>query len=218
MRALLGLGLLLLLALVAALFLIETGEDPDAPVEAAIGAAHFAYPRGFARDEGAAVGGLTERLDLMAEFPDFTPPRQKGSKAGQGGQNGVVLIAVTPKDDSIDPKDRPQRLYARFLESGVWIGPEGLILRRFEQGSPYDLEELYIAPPDGRTFFARCLKPGETDAAARDFCLFLFREDDLDVELRFAPALLEHWEALTEGAHAFLARIRAPEKPKKRSD
>ena len=97
----------------------------------------------------------------------------------------------------------------RPQSAAVWIGPEGLILRRFEQGSPYDLEELYIAPPDGRTFFARCLKPSEADAAARDFCLFLFREDDLDVELRFAPALLEHWEALTEGAHAFLARIRA---------
>ncbi|HXY58915.1 MAG TPA: hypothetical protein VEH76_10070 [Methylocystis sp.] len=210
MRALLGLGLLLLLALVAALFLVETSEDaPDAPVETAIGAAHLIYPRGYARDEASAVGGLTDRLSLMAELPDFTPPRGKGSKAGQNPQNDVVLITISAKDDSLDPKDRPRGLYARFLESRVWVGPEGLILRRFEQGSPYDLEELYIAPPDGRTFFARCPKPGETEAAA-DFCLFVFREDDLDVELRFAPALLEHWEALTEGAHAFLARIRAP--------
>jgi hypothetical protein len=116
---------------------------------------------------------------------------------------------VSLKDDGVDPADRPMQLYARFLEAETVAGPGGLVMRRFEQGSPYDLEQLYVAPPDGRDFFARCPKPASAGAALTELCFFVFRVDGLDVELRFAPALLDNWDALNEGARAFLNRIRA---------
>jgi hypothetical protein len=211
MRLVSGLGLLALLTLVGAFFSLgPEGADKSAGVATAtIGAAEFVYPVAFARDEATAAGGGADRLAFITRFPDFSPPRADANQRSlaRGFDKNLVLISVSAKDDSLDPKDRPSRLYARFLESGASVGPEGLVMRRFQQGSPYDLEQLYIAPPDGRAFFARC--PSRADETpAQDFCLFVFREDNLDVELRFAPALLEHWEALSEGVHAFLARIR----------
>jgi hypothetical protein len=121
----------------------------------------------------------------------------------------TVLITITPKDDSLEPADRPAKLYARFLEGETEAGPGGLVLRRFETGSPYDLELLYVGPPDGRGFFARCPKGQDTSAVAPDMCLSLFRDRSLDVELRFAPQLLPQWEALFDGARGFLGRIRS---------
>lgn len=224
MRFVIGLALVALLALGAGLFALGPGGDnPDGATTAMIGVAKFAYPIAFARDDVTAAGGAVDRLAFIARYPKFSPPlaaAKRKTLAPRSDQN-FVQIVVSAADDTLDPKDRPMRLYARFLESEASVGPEGLVMRRFEQGSPYDLEQLYIAPPDGRAFFARCPNSAiAAEAPAQDFCFFVFRENDLDVELRFAPALLEHWEALTEGAHAFLARIRAgvQDKLRKESD
>jgi hypothetical protein len=210
-------SVLILLALGAAafVFLLWRDEDPSRIIEADVAEAHFAFPAAYARDEAAANGGFTDRLALAALFPDFSPPARADMTpaAGAKGQRGqrLVFVTVSLKDDSVDPAERPSRLYARFLEGDAWSGPGGLILRRFEQDSPYDLEQLYLAPPDGREFFARCPKPraaGQTAGQApADMCLSMFRAGALDVELRFQPALLEHWEALMDGAHAFIGRI-----------
>lgn len=212
MRLILGLALFALLALGAALYLALGHAGDNSNVVAAIGATQFAYPVAFARDEATAAGGGAGRLAFIARFPDFSPPLAdlKRRIIAQSSDQNLVQLVVSAADDSLDPKDRPKRLYARFLESEASVGPDGLVMRRFKQGSPYDLEQLYVAPPDGRRFFARC--PNSANAAGRpaqDFCLFVFRRDGLDVELRFAPALLEHWEALADGAKAFLMRIRA---------
>jgi hypothetical protein len=145
-------------------------------------------------------------------FPDFAPParaaKAQSSEALTSLARNHVFITVSLKDDGVDPADRPMQLYARFLEAETIAGPGGLVMRRFEQGSPYDLEQLYVAPPDGRDFFARCPKPSRAGAAPTELCFFVFRVDGLDVELRFAPALLDNWDALNEGARAFLSRIR----------
>jgi hypothetical protein len=210
----------LLLAFVALLICLAAGaygllrwraDDPGKIIEADLADAHFVFPAAYARDEATAAGGFTDRLAFAALFPDFSPRRLAAkafapNKPADRGQN-TVFVTISLKDDAIDPMDRPTNLYARFLEGDAWTSPGGLVMRRFQQGSPYDLEQLYIAPPDGRGFFARCPKPQASGPA--DACLSVFRTGALDVELRFAPALLEHWETLVDGAHAFVDRILA---------
>jgi len=182
---------------------------PSQLVQAEIGGAHFTFAPTLARDEETLAGGFAERLAFVATFPDFGPRPPRSAPGGRASRQGeLVFVTVTPKDEALEPAERPSRLYARFLEAEAFVGPGGLVMRRFEKGSPYDLEQLYIAPPEGREFFARCPKTQDGASGAEEPCLFLFRVDGLDVELRFAPALLEQWEALTEGARGFLARIR----------
>ncbi len=221
MRALLALFALAAALAVGALgHALLRGESPAAVVEARIGDAQFAFAPAYARDEATAEGGALDRLAFIAVFPDFTP-RPRGDKPPpperlNARAQAHLFITLSPADEGMEPADRPARLYARFLEGETFLGPGGLVMRRFEQGSPYDLEQLYIAPPSGRDFFARCPKAANEGGAAADLCLWLFRVDGLDVELRFAPTLLEHWDALSEGARDFLASIRVANAAKKR--
>jgi hypothetical protein len=180
--------------------------QPPQTIEAAIGEAHFSFPAALARDEETLAGGFVDRIALLATFPDFAPRPPPGKTKARPD---LVFVTISPKDDSLEPSERPARLYARFLESEAFVGPGGLVMRRFEKGSPYDLEQLYIAPPDGAAFFARCPKLQEGEAPSEEPCLFVFRDGALDVELRFAPSLLEQWDVLNEGARAFFARLRA---------
>ncbi|MGA8173025.1 MAG: hypothetical protein WB816_19650 [Methylocystis sp.] len=215
-----SLALLAFLGAGAYVLLRADADSSAARIEANIADARFVFDPALARDEATAAGGFVDRLAFVVAFPDFaSPPRAEKAPSPERlaeRARGNVLITVSLKDDGVDPADRPMRLYARFLEAETVAGPGGLVMRRFEQGSPYDLEQLYVAPPDGRDFFARCPKPASNGDGPGEMCLSLFRVDGLDVELRFAPELLENWEVLNEGARAFVARIRAGDAGKNR--
>jgi hypothetical protein len=206
--------IVLFLVLVAAGFYRASRHEtqPRAIVAASVDGARFSYPFAFARDGATRMGGAQERLAFVTRFPDFAPlsPASANSKhrPEPAPDPTEVFIIVASKDDAIDPAERPSKLYARYLESDVFAAPGGLMLRRFEAGSPYELEQLYLAPPDGALFFARCPKreAGFMGAAP---CLWALRRGALDVEVRFSPSLLENWSRIVEGTQGFLRRIEA---------
>ena len=80
-------------------------------------------------------------------------------------------------------------------------------MRRFEAGSPYDREELYIAPPEGRTFYARCMRPIQPPDGLPESCISEFRQGGLDIRVRFNPELLPHWSQLTEGVRGLVRSL-----------
>lgn len=181
--------------------------EPPANVGASIGATRFSYAPALARDAATRGGGATDRLAFVVRFPNFTPV--PAGKDDSREEEGNVLVTLTPHDEeAVDPAERCARLYARFLESDVWSGPGGLVARDFEAGGPYELERLYLTPPDGALFFARCPKreAGFLGAAS---CIWALRWRSLDVEVRFAPALLERWDGIVEGTRGFLRRVEA---------
>lgn len=184
------------------LLLASHNGAPAGLVQAELAGLKFAYARAYARDESTAAGGMADRLAFIVSFPAFSP-----LPAGRRAASEGVTLTLTPKDDSLDPAERPAKLYARFLTPETREGPGGLVLRQFEAGSPYDSEELFIAPPDGRGFFARCPKP--QSGAPGEGCLSVFRDGDLDVELRYPAIFLDRWDALHDGARALLARMTA---------
>ncbi|WP_457795719.1 hypothetical protein [Methylocystis sp. S23] len=191
-----------ILAAGTAFLFVARDEAPEALVRAELAGAKFAYARAYARDDATGAGGLADRLSFIVSYPGFKPIAAKDRAAFP-----AVAMTLTPKDEGLDPRERPAKLYARFLTPETLEGPSGLVLRRFEQGSPYDLEDLLVAPPDGRDFFARC--PKSEAGATGEACISMFREGGLDVELRYPPALLEHWETLYAGAHALIAKMTA---------
>jgi len=210
---------LFLLALVLALLvaganrlLRKTDEAEPTIVAASLGGARFAYAPAFARDESTRYGGALERLSFLAVLPDFAPPQKPSADPRRRASEELdpmrVFITLGPRDEALDPAERPSRLYARFLESEVWGGPGGLVMRRFEPGAPYELEQLYLAPPDGREFFARCPRRDAGFLGSAP-CLWALRWKNLDVEARFSASLLRDWEELARGVRAFLASIDA---------
>ena len=83
--------------------------------------------------------------------------------------------------------------HARFLSAVARSHPSGLLHRRYRDGTPFEGEDLYLSPPDGASFAARCAPAKREDAAG---CLAELRLDGLDLRVRFPAARLEAWEAI----------------------
>jgi len=151
------------------------------------------------RDDGA--------LELVADFPGFEPA---GGFADVNAATDldnrfahVVFIALRPADPALDPAERMARLYERFLDENSWSHPGGLIARAFVDGSPFEGDELYYVAPEGREFAARCRRP-DPSRKTPNTCIAEFRLGAIDVELRFAAALLSQWSALEQGARRLI--------------
>jgi hypothetical protein len=179
-------------------------------VEATVGQAKFAILSRFLRPS-SRHDGSTPALEAAVFFPDFAPAGDFDDVNGASDLDRrlaeTVFIVVTPPDASLDPADRTARLYERFLEENAWSHPGGLIARAFADDSPFRGDELYFTAPEGREFAARCRKPDPV-AKTPNTCLAEMRMGDVDVEIRFAAALLSEWRALREGARGLIAAAR----------
>jgi hypothetical protein len=206
-----GVAAVALLAAGAGLFMAFP-HRADAPptTRALIGAARLTLPSGYFRPQSRG-GGSLDQLALAAFFPDFTPAGEV-SDVGRDTSlaerfEKLVFITVKASDSSLDPADRPARLYARFLEPDGWSHPGGLVARAFQAGSPFEGQELYFVAPEGRDFAARCRLPDQTQKTPNS-CVYDFRVDNLDVEMRFSAALLSEWEKLNAGARGLIETAR----------
>lgn len=172
--------------------------------ETTLGEARLRVPPAYARFPIGRAGGVQDRLELAATFPAFAPVAAPQAGKDAPGPLGAVFITLTPRDRSVDPAERPVALYGRFLEEDAWSDPTGLIMRRFQPGSPYEFEDLYIAPPEGRVFSARCTRPRQPADGLGETCLTALRIGGIDAQLRYPPALLAHWEILAARARALI--------------
>jgi hypothetical protein len=177
-----------------------------ATTRAVVGETLLALPTGYFRPASRG-GGRLEKLQLAAFFPDFTPAGDLGDVNSATNladrYEKLVFVTIEQSDASLDPADRPVKLYARFLDPEGWTHPGGLIARAFLAGSPFEGEELYFIAPEGREFAARCGKPDEARKTP-NFCIDDFRVDQLAVELRFSANLLSEWQTLMSGARGLI--------------
>jgi hypothetical protein len=207
----LGLGALILAGAAAIALGPRFGaREPPRFVAVTLGAERFtlasAYLKGAARRGGAA-----DALELAAFFPDFSPAGDlsdvtAGADLAERFQR-IVFVTAKPSDSSLDPAERPVRLYQRFLDENSWSHPGGLIARAFEDGSPFEGDELYYVAPEGREFAARCRRP-DPERKTPNTCIYDFRLGDLDVETRFSAALLAEWASLKAGARGLIEAAR----------
>jgi hypothetical protein len=172
---------------------------PTRPViaEAQLGAVRLRYEPRYARPPEARASQAENHLELVAAMPDFTPA---GDALDRLPPETLVFLTIEPAGTTLDPSERPQRLYARFLDSDVWSHPGGLIMRRFMPESPYEREDLYMAPPEGSAFFARCTRPPAIPDGLPGSCISEMRVAGLDIQMRFSPEQLSSWERMVAGA------------------
>ncbi|MDE2363533.1 MAG: hypothetical protein KGM42_12710 [Hyphomicrobiales bacterium] len=180
-------------------------------VEARVGDLRLAYPAAYARFPPGRNGGRLDSLEIAATFPDLRPAGEAtlpltGVKPGSPA---LVFLSIGPAERKLDPADLVSMLYSRFLEADVVETDNGLIRRAFQDGSPYDGEDLYFAPPEGRAFAARCAKPTVPPDGLPETCIAALREQGADVEMRFTTALLPQWEKLAEGMRALVKSMMA---------
>ena len=150
-------------------------------------------------------------VELAAFFPGFAPAARYDdidSRADiEDRFRRLVFVELRPADATVDPADRPARLYLRFLSPTSWSHPGGLVAREFEPGSPFEGDELFYLAPDGRDFAARCPKP-DPDRKTPNTCMTVFRAGAIDAELRFSQANLSQWRELIDGARGLIETAR----------
>jgi hypothetical protein len=208
---LIGLGALALAGAVALIVAPRFGaHEPPRPVVVTLGAQRLTILSAYLRPE-ARQGGARAALDLAALFPDFSPAGDVGDVNARTDLAErfarTVFVTVAPADSSLDPAERPAKLYQRFLEENSWSHPGGLVARAFAAGSPFEGDELYYVAPDGREFAARCLRP-DAERKTPNTCIYDARLGDLDVEMRFSAALLSQWATLKAGALGLIEAAR----------
>jgi hypothetical protein len=179
---------------------------PARMVEVSVGPALLRLDPSYLRRPEDREGGRLGELVIAANFDSFRPappigPLRPGMM--QADPN-LIVMTVRPSDPALDPADRTAKLYARFLESDTWSNPGGLVMRRFTKSSPYASEELYIAPPEGRQFAARCMRPVQPHDGLPDTCIAETRVQNLDVNIRFSPDLLVDWDKLLRGVQGLV--------------
>jgi hypothetical protein len=206
-----GIAAVALLAGGAGLFgLFPRRVDTPTTTHALVGPTRLTLPSGYFRPQSRG-GGPVDQLALAAFFPDFTPAGEVSDVTRDTSLverfEKLVFITIRPSDSSLDPADRPARLYARFLEPDGWSHPGGLVARAFQAGSPFEGQELYFVAPEGRDFAARCRLPGQAQKTPNS-CIYDFRLDKLDIEMRFSADLLSEWQNLNAGVRGLIETAR----------
>jgi hypothetical protein len=172
----------------ASTWLSKREPAPPGPVRMTVGAQSFVVDSRWLRGRTARGG----RVTLAISWGEIT-------QAPEASEPSDVLFTIGPADGSTPPADRPNLLYARFLTAATVAAEGGLVRREFRAGSPFEGEALYLSPPQGRLFAARCpiASPGQP---AESRCVAEFRVADLDVLATFEPALLPNWDTLSRAA------------------
>ena len=183
-----------------------TQESREGPRPFLAGGERLSLPGAYfrpSRDDDA--------VELVAFFPDFQPAGRfddigAGADLDERFQR-LVFLELRAADPRLDPAERTSRLYSRFLVESSWSHPGGLVARKFEDGSPFEGDELFYTPPDGRDFAARCRQP-DPERKTPNTCIASFRTRAIDVELRFSAGLISQWQALIAGARGVIETAR----------
>ena len=183
----------------------STRVSAESPRQLTIGAERFEFPPGYLRE--SPDGGA----QIAAALPDFTPAADVNDISARTNLDErfqrLVFLTLRPADPQLDPADRMDRLYQRFLSPTVFERPAGLAVRVFDHGSPFEGDELVFVPPEGRAFAARCRRPDPLNKTPAT-CSALRRQSGLDIEVRFAASHLGEWEDLMTRAVGLVSAAR----------
>lgn len=177
------------------LIAVEAATPPQS-VEVAIAERRIAVPRTWI--VAVPRGASPERLALHAPLGAFL------------GRDDIhpdlaIGLSIARADDALPPSDRPVMLYGRFLVSGARTTADGLVERSFAPGTPYEGETLHLAPPQGRSFSARCLEP-KGGAQVMLPCLAEIRRAGLDAQVRLPREALGHWTRIVAEVDTLLTQ------------
>src|SRR5215468_12467622 len=120
---------------------------PDAPaLPITVAGTAFNVPPAAIRIPLQRRAGAHERLDLAFLWPSLEPPaigaRTPGAAAPQIIDRLFVTIAAA--GDTLPPAERARTIYPRYVAADAAAEPNGLVVRAFRNGTPYQGEDLIL--------------------------------------------------------------------------
>lgn len=150
--------------------------------------------------------GVQERVDLAYLWPSLTPPDPaiKPTVGVPVDPNKRLFVTITSGELTLPLGNRLQDIYPRYLVPEPVAGPEGLTLRGFENGTPYQGEELVFESNAPEHFLARCSRSGVINSGT---CLLERRVGNADMTFRFPRDWLNDWKTVADGIDRLQARL-----------
>lgn len=151
--------------------------------------------------------GMQNRVDLAYLWPSLVPP-DPALKIIDGAPvdpNERLFATIQVSDGTMPLNERVQTIYPRYLGTEAKTGADGLTIKPFRDGTPYQGEELILdaSAPDG--FLARCSRKGVTNSGT---CLMERRVGGAEIMLRFPRDWLSDWRAVAAGIDKLMTRWR----------
>jgi hypothetical protein len=191
--------------------------SPDAPaLPITIAGTPFNVPPAAMRVPLQRHAGAHERVDLAFLWPSLEPPgshvpgaRASGAYAsGAAPQQTVdrLFVTISAAGDALAPADRIKTIYPRYAAADAAIEPDGLALKAFRNGTPYQGEDLMYDPatPDG--FLVRCSR--NSTGPTPGICLHSQRIGQADIVVRFPRDWLTDWHAIEAGIERLIEGLR----------
>ena len=150
--------------------------------------------------------GRQERVDLAYLWPSLKPP-DPATKASVGtpvDPNKRLFVTIASGDTTLPIAERVREIYPRYLVPEPSAGPDGLTLRGFRDGTPYQDEDLVFEQQAPEHFLARCSRKGVANSG---ICLLERRIGNADLTFRFPRDWLKDWKRVAAGIDKLLARL-----------
>ena len=180
-----------------------TGPD-RLPVS--VGDTLFNVPPAAVRMKIQRHTGPQERVDLFFDFPSLQPPDAlKHVSAEQVDEMPQpldrIFVSISAHHGVMAPDVRVNTIYPRYLAPDMIPVQDGLTMRSFRAGTPYDGEDLFLAqqPP----LMTRCTR----DAKTPGMCLAERRIDGADLTFRFPRSWLSRWRDVSDAVERLTAQL-----------
>ncbi len=150
--------------------------------------------------------GTQDRVDLAYLWPSLAPPDPavKPTLGRPVNPNERLFVTIAAGEATLPLIERVKEIYPRYLVPEPSAGPDGLTLRGFRDGTPYQGEELVFEQQAPEHFLARCSRKGVTNSGT---CLLERRIGKADVTFRFPRDWLGDWKTIAAGIDRLLARL-----------
>lgn len=208
-------GVLAAAALAAVIYLLWPTWRPDGSADiptnlpVSIGGTLFNVPVKAFREKVQRFSGPQERIDLNFEFPSLVapgrPPHVTAETVETAGQQADrIFLSIAAHHDAMSPEERMQEIYSRYLDKAPLSAQDGLTLRPFQDGTPYEHEDLAVA--DTPRLVARCTR----DRGTPGMCLSERRIEGADLTFRFPRKWLAHWRDVAIAMDRLTVRLHGP--------
>jgi hypothetical protein len=172
----------------------------------------FNVPPAAIRFKVQRRAGAQPRVDLTFVWPSLTPPdlSVRPLPTDTPDVTDRLFVTIAGSDIALSPAERLKSIYPRYTEAAPVVGPDGLSVQSFRDGSPYQGEDLILQPEAPERFLLRCTRQvGGTPA----MCLHERRLGAADITVRFPRAWLDNWRAAADGIDRLIASFRPTPAP-----
>jgi hypothetical protein len=204
----LGLAVIAALAFASIGYLLRpswTGAPPavDAPpLPIVVAGIVFNVPPAAIRIPIQRHAGPQERIDLVYQSPQLTPP----SAASAAAPDTLLFVTIERLQDTLTPAERLKSIYPRYIEDSSPLDATGLVIARFRDGSPYAGEDVLYDPAHPDRFLVRCNRARHELVWA--MCLFPRPAGSAALTFRFPRTWLGEWRDVQERIERLIASWR----------